>query len=278
MVREQRHRHTVEVTMQVDVSELEERGHNVRVTCRNVGGRILRDNWSADEEWDVDVFLKSACLARIQAVLPNVIAIVCCLDDAHVAHQVETFQFVENRNDEIVHSGKWLQALPMVVIVVRKLCIIKLWDLSNPGCSRRTVRVEVRISRDLDPGIQVFVTIGWDKRLENWESAAINREDRLRMRCNRHNTKEGGSIILHCVVEEFDRLLCNDVGRVLPLVVLRRLAVACHNCVVVHVGGWVSDKVAAVPAPWIWDIVVVRLKSIHELASVVGLVSGVLKP
>jgi hypothetical protein len=54
------------------------------MACNDVGIDVLGNARTADDEWDVEIFLERTLLAGLQTVLADVISIVCTVHDVRV--------------------------------------------------------------------------------------------------------------------------------------------------------------------------------------------------
>lgn len=82
------HGDSVKVFVEGDSRELEQRGDNVGVGCRQRDLGSRRDARTADGKGDVDVFFDVAGLAGGEAVVANVVAVVAGVDDIGVCEDI----------------------------------------------------------------------------------------------------------------------------------------------------------------------------------------------
>lgn len=118
--------------------------------CNNLRSVFLRYTRPSDDERNVDVFLVGALFSWLKAVLPNVIAVVCCEDEICVVEYAVFFEAITQLSNHLIDSLERTQTIAIPFVVVLDVGLILAGELRDP---RSTVRLrDVRTATLTDCG------------------------------------------------------------------------------------------------------------------------------
>ena len=244
-----------------------------------VGGGVgalgaLGDAGPADDEGHADVGLEAAHLARVQAVLADVEAVVRGVEDVGVVEQALVLEALDHLADELVDGHEGAQAQPLVLVVVLENGGVELGQVGDPVDAAGLVRVEVLRARDLVVLEEVAVACG---RLGRPVGRGVLGQEAVRRHGGQRH-EEGLVRLRRGVVDELLRVLGDDVGRVVALEVLGLALGPRRRHVVVLVRVGLQEEVGPRVPAHVRAVVVVDGVPVEELAGVVGVVAGILHP
>lgn len=78
---------------------------------------VFWDVRAPDEEWNVDVFFESTCLARLQTMLAHMKPIVRCVDYIGIVSETKLLNLVNQRTNELVNCLQRLKSRSVEGIV-----------------------------------------------------------------------------------------------------------------------------------------------------------------
>ena len=129
---EKGNRHAVKVVANGSTCETEERRREISVCGDNIRLNAFSDTWPAHHKWDVDVLFKGTLFSGLQAVLADVVAIVCCVEDVGVLQQAEVRETDDDFFDEFVDSLQCAKAVSVEVIVGVDVGLVLLGEPRDP--------------------------------------------------------------------------------------------------------------------------------------------------
>jgi hypothetical protein len=95
------------------------------------------DAWPADYKGDVDIFLKSTFLARVETMLGDVVAVVCGVDDVCIIEDPVFLELCHNAFNKLIHCLESLEAGTVEAIVILDDSRVKLWESLDPRGTTR---------------------------------------------------------------------------------------------------------------------------------------------
>ena len=150
LINTERQRRCVKVLVRgVETCKLDNGRSHVRVRG---GGTLLGsclDAGTADNHGHLDVRLEAAHLARVEAVLTDVEAIVRGIEYVRIIQNTSLIKLVNDSAHHFVYSSKCSHTLLLVEVIVFQHCFIELGQVMNPTDTTRLVGVEVLRSGDL---------------------------------------------------------------------------------------------------------------------------------
>lgn len=137
------------LVVDIDAGYLQDGWSEVRVRRWDAGDSLSRDSGPTDNKGDIDIRLKAACLAGVQSVLANVIAIVRGIKDKGILQHARLLKASNNGFNNFVYCLERSEAQPLILVVVVNDLIVKPGELGYPADAARRVGIEVGRPGDL---------------------------------------------------------------------------------------------------------------------------------
>jgi len=90
---------------------------------------------SSDNQRDVDVFLESTFLSRIETVLRDVVAVVGGVDNICVIQHLGFLEVIYQSCDKLINSLESLETATIESVIVLNHCVVELSEVFDPPCS-----------------------------------------------------------------------------------------------------------------------------------------------
>lgn len=210
-------------------------------------------------------------------MLTDVISIVCRVEYVRVVQLSGVFELSNKPRQHLIDGLESPETLALVMIIVCDDCVVELGEVLDPTDTTRYRGVEALGARD-DVVLEEVLVSRRRLGLFQIRQVPFRLDDPIRVRCDWCDRQKEGVFLRQGVLEEPQRLLDDNVGRVLSGVADGLLAVARHLGVPVLVRVRVEQELGAVEAPGERLVVVVDGVEVPQLAHVVRLVPGVLHP
>lgn len=225
--------------IQREAKHIQDGGCKVNMRGAKANRLSLWDAWPTDDERDVYVFFIPANLTRRQTMLANVVAVVGGIDDVRVIEHAVRVEFLNNVLHHLVNRLQRPEALPIVFVVVVKLFLFLTGEPCDPIAARACLWVEIVGSGNLDVLEQMFVASRGLRWMRAWitivyASGAMGPDG------SGHNDK--GLVSSNSLVNQVERLICDDIVGVASIVHDRWLVVSLDARLVVEIRPWSQQE------------------------------------
>jgi len=134
---------TVKVWSWFLTDQTQNRWRQIGVCGYQIGSHILRDSWSTDDEWNIDIFFECTLFAWLHAVMANVVSIVAGIENIGLVEYSIGFQTLHNAFDYLVNSLKSPKTIAEKMVIVRDVLFALTWQILNPRHSRCLVEMKL---------------------------------------------------------------------------------------------------------------------------------------
>ena len=98
-----------------------------------IGGGADGNAWTSHDEGYIKVFFDRALFTRLEAVLADVVSVVCGVEDEGV---IEYASFLEASHNAFYYFIDWLQrakAVAVEMVIKLEVCLVLSWQARDPG-------------------------------------------------------------------------------------------------------------------------------------------------